>query len=269
MTDELAHDDPAVVQNPWQSLRRFTNARIALGRAGDSLPTGALLAFQLDHAQARDAVHLAFEAGGLAAQLEAAGQDVVQVHSAAQDRGTYLQRPDLGRRLSGESRQRLAQHAATTGESYDAVFVIADGLSALAVHRHAVPLLLAASEALRGMGWRLAPVVIASQGRVALGDEIGHILRAGQVAVLIGERPGLSVADSLGVYLTYAPQPGRTDAERNCISNIHPQGLSYSAAQQTLTYLMNQARQRQLTGVALKDDRHEADALAEEPEVGV
>jgi ethanolamine ammonia-lyase small subunit len=256
--------DEIVTPNPWQSLRRFTSARIGLGRAGDSLPTDAMLAFQLDHARARDAVHLPFEAAEIAAQLAAAGHEVLTLHSDAESRAVYLRRPDLGRRLSAASRAALEQRAAA-GETYDAAFVVADGLSALAVHRHAVPLLAGIAAALGGLGWRVAPVVVASQGRVALADEVGHLLRAEQVAILIGERPGLSVADSLGVYLTYGPRPGRTDAERNCISNIHGQGLTYEAARATLLYLMTQARRLRLTGVELKDDRGEADAAAQLP----
>ncbi|MCU0493718.1 MAG: ethanolamine ammonia-lyase subunit EutC [Chloroflexaceae bacterium] len=248
-----------VTPNPWQSLRRFTNARIALGRAGDSLPTGEMLTFQLDHARARDAVHAPFDSAGLTEQLRAQGYSVLPVQSAAPDRSTYLKRPDLGRRLGEAGRAALASHA---GE-YDAVFVVADGLSALAVHEHALELCVRAATALTQVGWRLAPVVVASQARVALGDEIGQLLGAEQVAMLIGERPGLSVANSLGVYLTYGPQPGRTDAERNCISNIHGQGLSYEAAAQTLLYLMSEARRLRLTGVNLKDDRAERDAAAQ------
>jgi ethanolamine ammonia-lyase small subunit len=255
-----------VTHNPWQALRRFTNARIALGRTGDSLPTNEMLAFQLDHARARDAVHLAFDVAGLAAELMAQGFEVLQVQSAAPDRGVYLKRPDLGRQLSHASRQMLETYAAEHAAEYDAVFVIADGLSALAVQQHAVALCCLTVNALQNVGWKIAPIVIASQSRVALGDEIGLALRGSQVAMLIGERPGLSVADSLGVYLTYAPQPGRTDAERNCISNIHPLGLTYAAAQETLVYLMSQARRQKLTGVALKDDRAERDAAAQLPE---
>jgi ethanolamine ammonia-lyase small subunit len=257
--------DEIVTRNPWESLRRFTGARIGLGRAGDSLPTDALLAFQLDHARARDAVHLPFDAAGVAGQLEAAGHEVLMIQSDAPSRTVYLRRPDLGRRLSAESRAALQARAAGSPEGYDAAFVVADGLSALAVHSHAVPLVTAAAAALVGMGWRVAPVVVASQGRVALADEVGQLLGAEQVAILIGERPGLSVADSLGVYLTYGPRPGRTDAERNCISNIHGQGLSYAAARDTLIYLMSQARRLRLTGVELKDDRGEADAAAQLP----
>ncbi|NWF82041.1 MAG: ethanolamine ammonia-lyase subunit EutC [Chloroflexi bacterium] len=255
-------DEPLERPDPWQMLRRYTNARIALGRAGDALPTLPQLAFQLDHARARDAVHLPFDAAGVAATAGASGLAALIVHSAAPDRATYLKRPDLGRRLSESSRATLAGHAPSDGSGYNAALVIADGLSALAAHRHAVPLVARVAGALQGMGWRLAPLVIVEQGRVAVADEIGQLLGAEQTAILIGERPGLSVADSLGIYLTYDPRPGRTDAERNCISNIHAQGLSYDAAAQTLIYLMSEARRRKLSGVALKDERAERAATA-------
>lgn len=250
-------DETLPSADPWQALRRYTNARIALGRAGDSLPTAPLLAFQYDHARARDAVHLPFDAEGVAAAAGAARLPVLIVHSAAPDRPAYLKRPDLGRRLSDNARTVLSAHTPPDDETYDAVLVIADGLSALAVHRHAAPLVIHIAEALQGLGWRLAPIVVVRQGRVAIADEIGSLLRARQAAILIGERPGLSVADSLGIYLTYDPRPGRTDAERNCISNIHVHGQSYAAATQTLIYLMSEARRLKLSGVALKDERAE------------
>ncbi|GAB4195065.1 MAG: ethanolamine ammonia-lyase subunit EutC [Roseiflexaceae bacterium] len=255
-------NDELITPNPWQGLRRFTAARLALGRAGNSLPTAAHLEFQLAHARARDAVHLPFDDAELAAQLAAQGELPLLVQSAAPDRASYLRRPDLGRQLNPTGQALLAQHAAPENAPYDAVFVIADGLSALAVHQNAIALLLLVAGALRGAGWRLGPVVLACQARVALGDQVGALLRAEQVAVLIGERPGLSAADSLGVYLTYGPRPGRSDAERNCISNIRPEGLSHDAAQQTLVYLMSQARRLRLTGVQLKDDRAGTDAAA-------
>jgi ethanolamine ammonia-lyase small subunit len=242
-------DKDLTTPSPWQSLRRFTPARIALGRAGDSLPTEALLSFQFDHARARDAVHLPFDALGLGEQLLDKGYGVLQVQSAADNRSVYLQRPDLGRRLADQWRRELMEYAAIDEGGYDAVLIVADGLSALATHQHGLPLVELVYTALRDQGWRLAPIVIASQARVALSDEIGELLGASQAAMLIGERPGLSVADSLGVYLTYGPRPGRTDAERNCISNIHPQGLSYEQARATLIYLMSQARRLKLTGV--------------------
>lgn len=240
-----------VNNHPWQALRAFTQARIALGRSGDSLPTSEVLAFGLAHAEARDAVHAVLDSSSLQQQLLAAGYQCLEAHSAAADRQQYLCRPDLGRTLDQRSRSLLhdySQHSAKPG----ILLVIADGLSALAVQRHALPL-LQALETL--MPTKSAPVIIAHQSRVALGDEIGGLLHAGIVVMLIGERPGLSSPDSLGVYLTYNPQPGRTDADRNCISNIRPQGLGYSEAAATLHYLLQQTLSRSLSGVMLKDER--------------
>ena len=216
-------------------LKSFTPARVALGRSGHSLPTAELLRFSLDHARARDAVYNPLDPASL-------GIPHVLLHSAAQDRATYLRRPDLGR--------RLAECRLDRGD-YDAAIVIADGLSAPAVHRHAVPLL----RALRlGDDWRLAPLTVVLQGRVAIGDEIGQRLGARMVVVLIGERPGLSAADSLGIYLTYDPRPGRTDAERNCISNIRDDGLKPPLATARALWLIDAALTRGLTGVGLKDE---------------
>ncbi|MBI5440464.1 MAG: ethanolamine ammonia-lyase subunit EutC [Deltaproteobacteria bacterium] len=254
--------DDFVTSDPWRALRRFTAARIALGRAGHALPTRELLDFQLAHARARDAVHLPFEAEALGDELRRDGFDVLCVDSAAGTREVYLRRPDLGRRLDPASRKLLEGRASPGG--CDAAFVLADGLSPLAVHRNAGALLRAAAGRLSGLGWRIAPVVVARQGRVALGDEIGALLRSELVAVLFGERPGLSAADSLGIYLTYGPRPGRTDAERNCISNVRPEGLGYEEAADALVYLMTEARRRRLTGIALKDERLQGPALSEE-----
>ncbi len=226
-------------------LRDFTPARVDLGRAGHSLPTRELLEFQLAHAQARDAVHTALDVRLIAAELK--NLPFITLASAATDRTTYLRRPDLGRRLNANSRERLTPLAS----DYEAAFVIADGLSALAVHRHAVPLL---DRVLPSLDWRIAPVAIVEQGRVAIGDEIGEVLGASLVVVLIGERPGLSSPDSLGVYLTWKPRIGRTDAERNCISNIRAEGLSYAAGAQKLLFLMNESRRLKLSGVKLKED---------------
>ena len=212
---------------------------MALGRAGHSLPTAELLRFQLDHARARDAVYRELDPASL-------GIPHVLLRSAAADRRTYLQRPDLGRKLNHDA-------LLTKGE-YDASIVIVDGLSALAVHRHAVPLLQALTVRLAGEDWRLAPLTVVIQGRVAIGDEVGQRLGAKQVVVLIGERPGLTSPDSLGIYLTWDPRPGRTDAERNCISNVRAEGISYAAAAQKLHFLMSEARVRKLSGVALKED---------------
>lgn len=245
---------PIAPPQPWQRLRQFTPARIALGRAGHSQPTDALLAFGLAHAQARDAVHRPLDRAELEQALRNAGFDSIAVHSAAGDRLHYLRRPDLGRRLDDASRQRLTD--ASTGSPCDVAFVIADGLSALAVQRHAVPVLCAVRERLAD--WGFAPVVVAEQARVALGDEIGQLLRARQVVMLIGERPGLSSPDSLGLYLTYDPRPGRTDAERNCISNIRPEGLSYRKAADRLVFLLRGALALGCSGVRLKDDSAES-----------
>jgi ethanolamine ammonia-lyase small subunit len=239
--------------DPWQPLRALTPARIALGRTGASLPTRAHLDFQLAHARARDAVHAALDVENTGKALQRAGLDWLAVRSAAGQRDRYLQRPDLGRRLDQASQELLEQRFAQAA-AIDAVFVVADGLSARAIHRHAIPLLSIAYPRLRAEGWSLAPIVLAEQGRVALGDEIGAQVRARLVVVLIGERPGLSSPDSLGAYLTWHPRRGRTDADRNCISNIRPEGLSYDVAAGKLQFLMTEARRRRLSGVRLKDE---------------
>lgn len=263
-----APDRPPVTPAGWGALRRFTDARIALGRAGHSLPTAAHLAFQLAHAQARDAVHLPFDAQGTAEGLAALGLDVVRLHSAAPDRATYLQRPDLGRRLDDASRATLAQrHAPGAPAVHDLSLVVADGLSALAIHQNAVALASALLARLRADAapWSLGPAAVVEQGRVAVGDDAGHGLGSRCVVVMIGERPGLSSPDSLGLYITWAPRPGLTDAARNCISNVRPAGLSVDAAAAKLHQLLAQARQRQLTGVDLKDDVDDrAPALGDE-----
>ncbi len=220
-------------------LKRFTPARVALGRCGHSLPTAELLRFQLDHARARDAVYEELDAASIR-------HPHLLLRSAAADRPVYLRRPDLGRKLSEGSRGLL------TRGSYDAALVIADGLSAPAVHHHAAALLDALLPLLAE--WRLAPLVVVLQGRVAIGDEIGECLGARQVAVLVGERPGLTSPDSLGIYLTWDPRPGRNDAQRNCISNVRTEGISYELAARKLHFLMEQARVRKLTGVELKED---------------
>jgi ethanolamine ammonia-lyase small subunit len=235
----------------WAALRQLTGARIALGRAGASLPTAAVLAFALDHARARDAVHLDFDVASVAARIEALGLATIAVESAAPDRVTYLRRPDLGRRLSNASRARL--DAAGPGAA-DIAIVVADGLSAAAIHAHAAPLIAALQPHIAAERWRLADVVLARQARVALGDEIGERMRARLAVVLIGERPGLSSPDSLGAYLTLAPRIGRTDAERNCVSNIRPAGLTYDEAAFRIAWLAREGMRRGVTGVALKDD---------------
>lgn len=264
----------SVVPASWAALRQFTRARIALGRAGHSLPTAPHLAFQLAHALARDAVHLPFDAAAVARDLEALGLAVLRLQSAAPDRATYLQRPDLGRRLSDGSRAALAQPdpGAPSGASRaDVVFVVGDGLSAQAVHRHAAPLVAAVLERLRASGkpWTVGPVALVENARVAVGDEVGAGLRARCVVVLIGERPGLSSPDSLGVYLTWDPQPGLTDARRNCISNVRPEGLPVAAAAAKLVQLLEGSRELQTSGVALKDDSDDDSDDQGEVQLGV
>lgn len=235
----------------WSALREFTAARIALGHCGASLPTREVLNFGLAHAQARDAIHQPFDSESLAEQLHELGLQTLTVQSAAEDRHTFLQRPDRGRMLSDESRQRLkALHT----PAHDLLLVVGDGLSSYAVHRQAPGLIAALLPYLHTLGITLGPVVLAHQSRVALGDDIGETLGSKAVAILIGERPGLSSPDSLGVYLTWQPQRKRIESERNCISNIRPQGLGYEAAAFKLAWLLEQAFDRQLTGVKLKDE---------------
>ncbi|SCB97347.1 Ethanolamine ammonia-lyase light chain [Kosakonia oryzendophytica] len=235
----------------WTLLREFTDARIALGRSGASLPTREVLNFGLAHAQARDAIHQPFDSETLARQLHERGLNTLEAHSAAPDRHTYLNRPDLGRMLSDESRQALAAHRPP---AHDLLLVIGDGLSSHAVHRQSVGLISALLPYLQTLGISLGPVVLAHQSRVALGDDIGETLGSKAVAILIGERPGLSSPDSLGVYLTWKPERQRIESERNCISNIRPEGLGYDAAAFKLAWLLEQAFLRRLTGVRLKDE---------------
>jgi ethanolamine ammonia-lyase small subunit len=255
-------NEPADPSDPWHALRRLTSARIALGHSGISQPTGAQLAFQLAHAQARDAVHLALDADALAQALALAWPDApaaLAAHSAAADRGVYLQRPDLGRRLDAASQAALADRAPPS--PCDLAFVVVDGLSALAVATNAAPFLAALRARLAGESWSLAPPVIVRQGRVAIGDEIGALLDARMVVVLIGERPGLSSPDSMGLYVTWAPRIGLTDESRNCISNVRPGGLRYDEAAHKLHYLLTEARRRGLTGVGLKDETTAMDVV--------
>lgn len=246
--------DEIVTPNPWQLLRRHTPARIGLGRAGASLPTAPQLEFQAAHALARDAVHRPFDTVGVEAAIRALGLPTVALHSAAPDRATYLKRPDLGRRLSDASLAALEARATVDdGTRPDLAVVVADGLSTLAVERHAAPFVALLHDAL-GRDWRWAPVAVVQQARVAIGDPVGHALAARVSVVLVGERPGLSSPDSLGVYVTWGPRPGRTDAERNCISNVRPEGLPLANAAARLAWLLREARARQLTGVDLKDE---------------
>lgn len=239
--------------DPWQPWRAATPARIGLGRVGEAVPTAELLRFGWAHASARDAVHARPDLAALAQQLAAQGWATLQVKSRAGDRATYLRRPDLGRLLDEDDARRL--QGASGG--CDACLVIGDGLSAQAIERHAAPL-LAALRPLLPADWRLAPLVIASQARVALADEIGERLGARLSVILIGERPGLSSPDSLGLYLTFDPKRGRSDGERNCISNVRTAGLPPQAAAARLAWLMRESLRRGLSGVALKDESEHA-----------
>ncbi|MCJ2053528.1 ethanolamine ammonia-lyase subunit EutC [Methylobacterium sp. J-070] len=238
----------------WARLAALTPARIGLGRAGSGLPTREVLRFGLDHAQARDAVHAPLDSEALARDIAALGFPTLSVASRAPDRAAYLRRPDLGRRLDPADRAALKGPKRAS----DLAIVVADGLSARAVHANAAPLLAAFGPLAERAAWRLAPVVIARQARVALGDEIGEALGARAVAVLIGERPGLSSPDSLGIYLTFGPRPGRSDAERNCISNVRAAGLPHDLAAFRLAWLLTRALSLGLTGVALKDESDRA-----------
>jgi len=263
---------PAAPPDPWATLRAHTPARIALGRSGTSLPTAEVLRFAAAHAGARDAVHLPLDVEAMLADLRAQGVEPLRAESRAGSRVEYLTRPDLGRQLAAVSRAALEQvggggpgdcaqgdnllrHPARSRRAHpdqgaDLCIVIADGLSAIAAQRHAVPLLVELGKA----GIVASHVVVATQARVALGDEIGGCLGAALVMMLLGERPGLTSPDSLGAYLTWAPRPGRLDSERNCVSNIRPEGLPPAAAAGRLAWLVREAQRRRVTGIALKDD---------------
>ena len=282
----MSKDSNFVIENPWHKLSEFTDARIGLGRAGVSVPTRHLLEFQLAHAKAQDAVHLALNSQGLADTLKSAQagqtlfynqlpQDVPPfiLHSQAVDRPTYLQRPDLGRRLDESSINQLKsfksnQETSAVEDSFDLAIVVADGLSSVAIEDNCMPFLNAVSLAMKesGESWNLAPISIVQQGRVAVGDEVGELLNANAASVMIGERPGLSSPDSMGLYLTWGPKVGTLDSSRNCISNVRPAGLNYDAAARKLIYLLSESRRRKLTGVGLKErsDENEHQVLNEE-----
>lgn len=264
-----------VNQDPWGHLRSHTQARIAQGRAGRSVPTHELLMFQADHALARDAVYSELNISDLQEKLTALFQlaktsveriprlvasltetpteAVFVLKSQAQTRQQYLQRPDLGRKLHPNASSAVRRSLPTSHAS-PLAFVIADGLSASAVNTHALLVLENLIPALLDLGWTIAPFCLVEQGRVAIADEIGHLLHAEMVVMLIGERPGLSSPDSMGAYLTYAPRPGLTDESRNCVSNIRPEGLDYQAAAAKILYLLTEMKRRQLSGVNLKDE---------------
>lgn len=235
-------------QQFWQELRRSTRARIGLGRAGNAQPTCALLDFQLAFAQAKDAVHGRADFSALEAEL--APLPCIRVESQASTRADFLRRPDHGRLLTAESLARLRDRSGDCEQ--DVAFVVCDGLSAAAVMAHAVPVVKACTEHLAG--WKVAPLVLARHGRVALGDEIAQALRSQMAVVLIGERPGLSAPDSLGIYITWAAVPGTMDSQRNCISNVHASGLAPAVAAEKAVWLIREATRLRLTGTGLKED---------------
>lgn len=237
--------------DPWDFLQVYTAARIARGRVGHSLPTGALLDFQLDHARARDAVYSTLETGRLLAEIDRLQARPLLLQSQATDRRTYLQRPDQGRRLNADSWLRLKTLSTPPA---DLSIVVADGLSATAINTHMVPLLTLLLPELKALGWSLTPICLVQQGRVAIADEVAHALKATITVILIGERPGLTSPDSMGAYLTYGPYPGLTDESRNCLSNIRPEGMPYAFAMQKLLYLLTEMKTRKLSGVQLKDE---------------
>ena len=239
---------PELIPSPHPALRDFTSARVALPTTGHSIATSEVLAFQLAHAQARDAVHSAIDLESFAKLLQdVTSLPILRLRTNAADRVTYLRRPDLGRTLDPESAALLE------GGECDVAIVVADGLSALAVERNAIPLLAHLLPQLAAAGWRVGPISLVRQGRVAIGDPIGSALGASLSLVLIGERPGLSACDSLGAYLTWEPRAGRTDAERNCISNIREGGLAPEPAALRILWYLKAARAGQITGTALKD----------------
>ena len=242
---------PAPSSRSMVDLRGLTPARVGLGRAGASMPTRALLEFALDHARARDAVHAAFDVPALISGLGDLGLEPFAVCSRARDRQEYLRRPDLGRTLDPDSQKLLTSRA---GGSCQLALVVGDGLSPTAVHAHAVQLVRHLMPCLAAEGIEIGHAVVASGARVGLGDEIGAVVGARMIAMLIGERPGLSASDSLGAYLTFAPKAGRSDAERNCVSNIHGAGLGYDEAAFRIAWLVREGLAREVTGVALKDE---------------
>jgi len=273
-----------IIGNPWQALRRHTPAHLGLGRAGVSVPTSSHLAFSVAHALARDAVHARLDVAALTSEIEALGLRTVAVRSRATDRVAYLQRPDLGRQLNAEDEARLrgldsgapcgpadggdiGQQTGSSATRHDVVFVLADGLSSPAAQRHGHVVIAEVVSRLRrdARSWRIGPVVIAEQARVALGDPIGAALDAAITVVLIGERPGWSAPDSLGIYVTWAPRPGRLDAERNCLSNVRPDGLPPVVAAERLGTLLEDIRTRRASGIHVKDEQPAPEQLLTPP----
>jgi ethanolamine ammonia-lyase small subunit len=251
MSNESPLSTTIILQDPWQGLQQFTAARIALGRTGAAVPLQQALDFKLAHAFARDAVYSILDKQLLTDGLQAISPRHYWLHSQAIDRATYLQRPDFGRRLNDISIQQLSTEPT---DPCDIAIVLVDGLSATAINEHALPYLQIILPALQAKQFTIAPITVVQQGRVAIGDEIGTLLKAKLTIVLIGERPGLSSPNSMGAYITYQPALSLTDESRNCISNIRPEGLPLKAAADTLLYLVSEALRLQLSGVGLKDD---------------
>jgi ethanolamine ammonia-lyase small subunit len=267
-----------VTENSWQKLKQFTSARIALGRAGNSIPTNEQLGFQLDHARAIDAVHKALDVQQLVGQLSQSKvlREMISalptvVSSKATDRMTYLQRPDFGRQLNEASWQLLVDSRAENNKPYDLAIVIADGLSSTAIQRHALPVIEKVVEKLamtKKHIWSIAPLTIITQGRVASGDDVGECLKAKITMILIGERPGLTSPDSMGIYITWNPKRGTKDSSRNCISNIRPEGLGYEEASDKVLYLLSESIKLHTSGITLKDrsgDHEELESATSSP----
>ena len=244
-----------VVPDRWASLRQFTDARIALGRSGVSMPVSETLKLKMAHAHAKDAVFSVLNKSEISNQLNELQLPFVFLQSKAINRHVYLQRPDLGRRLSESATETLK---ALQSNDFDVCITLADGLSAEAVNQHAIPVITLLKKLFQQKALRLAPVCIVEEGRVAVSDDTGSLLNTKLSLVFIGERPGLSSPDSLGAYLTYAPQVGLTDERRNCVSNIRPQGLRYEEAANIIFYLVKESLQLQISGVALKDNSGKA-----------
>jgi len=242
-----------IQEDPWHSLRSFTHARIALGKTGVAIPLQEVLALKLAHAYARDTVFSELDIDNLTKDLQSLELPVYLLNSLVANRIEYLQRPDLGRRLDEISLQKTGS---IPGGPFDIALVLTDGLSASAVNVHAVPLLKRMLELSKKYSWSFAPVTLVQQGRVAIADEIGFLLKARLTIILVGERPGLTTTESLGAYITYNPQPGLTDEKRNCISNIHPGGLHYDIAAEKIMYLARTAIELKLSGINLKEDNN-------------
>jgi ethanolamine ammonia-lyase small subunit len=241
-------------KDQWEKLKQFTDARIALGRAGCSIPTRALLEFQLSHAQAKDAVYQDMDVFHLSEQLQQQQLPSIHVQSNAANKEIYLKRPDLGRQLSSQSKDVLIKEYAENPQQYDVCIVVGDGLSARAIEANAVAFIATLSEQIQQEKWSLAPIALATGSRVALGDEVAEIFKASMLVMLIGERPGLSSPDSMGIYYTWNAYSGCLDAKRNCISNVRPAGLSIPVAVQRLIALMKKSKQLGFSGVNLKDE---------------